>query len=186
MKFKALIPLLILIATIFSTGCSTAYKAALDERSLSTQTADATISATIMKAYLDDDDVSVMGIEPYTFVGHVYLVGEYENYIQKSKAISIAESVDGVTDVTTYMLPKKDDPTCDTTENLSILAAVKSALIGDGDIWSTSIEVKVVQCQVILLGLVKTKAEINKSITHAKAVEGVRKVKSYLRISNKP
>ena len=119
---------------ILSAGCGTAHKAALDERSLSQQTADATISATIMNAYLDEDDISVMGIEPYTFVGHVYLVGEYENSAQKSKAISIARNVKGVTDVTTYMLPKKDDPTCDTTESLSILAAVKSALIGDGDI----------------------------------------------------
>ncbi|ACS80163.1 BON domain-containing protein [Maridesulfovibrio salexigens] len=182
---RALLPLLILIATIFSAGCSTAYKAALDERSLSQQTSDAKISAAIMKAYLDDDDVSVMGIEPYTFIGHVYLVGEYENYAQRSKAIAIAKNVEGVTGTTTYLLPKKEDPTCDTTENLSILAAVKSALIGDGDIWSTNIEVKVVQCQVVLLGLVKTQAEINKSIAHAKAVEGVRKVKSYLRVSNK-
>ncbi|GKT30245.1 hypothetical protein ADUPG1_005446, partial [Aduncisulcus paluster] len=102
---RALLPLLILIATIFSAGCSTAYKAALDERSLSQQTSDASISAAIMKAYLDDDDVSVMGIEPYTFVGHVYLVGEYEIYTQRSKAISIARSVEGVTDITTYLLP---------------------------------------------------------------------------------
>ncbi|WP_321403625.1 BON domain-containing protein [Maridesulfovibrio sp.] len=186
MKLNNVLMLAVFITTIFFTGCSTAYKAVMDERSISTQTADATISGTIMKKYLDDDDVSVMGIEPYTFAGHVYLVGEYENLGQKSKAISIAENVEGVTNVTQYLLLKKELPDCGTTENLSILADVKSSLIGDGDIWSTNVEVKVVQCQVVLLGLVGSESEINKSITHAKNTEGVRKVKSYLRVSNKP
>ncbi|MGE4296430.1 MAG: BON domain-containing protein [Desulfovibrionaceae bacterium] len=182
------------IATLFlalalaltATGCGTVYKAAVDERSLGTQKADKTISATIMKRYLDDADMSVLGIEPYTFTGHVYLVGEYASAVQQTKAVSIAKAVEGVTGVTTYLLPEKDDPACGTTDNLGILAKVDAALIGDGDIWSTHVEVKVVQCQVVLLGLVATQAEMDKSIAHAKAVEGVRSVKSYLRVARKP
>lgn len=177
---------LLIVLVVATTGCGTMYKAAMDERSLSQQTADASISASIMKQYLDDDDVSVLGIEPYTFVGHVYLVGDYETDIQKQKAISIARGVEGVTGLTTYLLPEKDDPDCGTTDNVTILSKVKAALIGDGDIWSTNIEVKVVQCRVVLLGLVGSDAQIDKSIAHAKAVEGVRSVKSYLRVANKP
>lgn len=178
--------LLITILTMMTAGCGTIYKAAMDERSLGQQTADASISAAIMKAYLDDDDVSVLGIEPYTFSGDVYLVGEYENPTQKSKAVSIARSVEGVKNVITYLLPKKEDPACETSDNLGILASVKKDLIGDGDIWSTNVEVKVVQCRVVLLGLVGSQDQINKSIAHAKAVEGVRSVKSYLRVSQTP
>lgn len=182
-KRTYLVSVFILLALSLA-GCGTIYKAAMDERSVGQQTADATISGAIMKLYLEDDDVSVMGIEPYTFYGQVYLVGEYENTKQKSKAIAIAESVDGVKGVTTYLLPEKEDPTCETTDNLSILAAVKSALIGDGDIWSTNVEVKVVQCQVVLLGLVGSRDQLEQSIEHAKAVEGVRGVKSYLKVSS--
>lgn len=181
---KRIIGFILLVFFLVSlSGCGTVYKAAMDERSISQQTADASISASIMKQYLDDDDVSVMGIEPYTFNGRVYLVGEYENSTQRSKAIAIAKGVEGVTGVTTYLLAEKDDPNCGTTENLGILANVKKALIGDSDIWSTNVEVKVVQCQVVLLGLVGTSAEVTKSIAHAKAVEGVRSVKSYLQVA---
>ncbi|WP_461210961.1 BON domain-containing protein [Desulfocurvus sp. DL9XJH121] len=177
---------LIVALAMAAAGCGTIYKAAVDERSLSRQASDKTISATIMKRYYDDADMSVLGIEPYTYTGHVYLVGEYENATQKAKAVSIAKAVEGVAGVTTYLLPAKDDPACGTTENLDILAGVKAALIGDGDIWSTNVEVKVVQCQVVLLGLVGSEAEVGKSIAHAKAEEGVRAVKSYLRVANKP
>ncbi|WP_432735986.1 BON domain-containing protein [Maridesulfovibrio sp. FT414] len=185
-KCIAVFLMITMLAVLPLTGCGTIYKAAMDERSVGQQTADATISGTIMKRYLDDDEVSVMGIEPYTFMGQVFLVGEYETAAQKSKAIAIAESVEGVKGVTTYLLPKKEDPTCETSDNLGILASVKKELIADGDIWSTNVEVKVVQCQVVLLGLVGSQTQVDKSIAHAKAVEDVRGVKSYLRVSNKP
>lgn len=177
---------ILFIAALFLGGCGTIYKAALDERSLSTQAADKKISATIIKRYVDDDDMAVLGISPYTFTGKVYLVGEYENSTQKTKAVSIAKGVEGVTNIVTYLLPKKEDPSCKMGDNLKILGKVKTALIGDGDIWSTNVEVKTVQCQVVLLGLVGSSSEISKSIAHAKATEGVRSVKSYLRVANKP
>ncbi|WP_027720141.1 BON domain-containing protein [Maridesulfovibrio zosterae] len=181
-KHIAIYLILILMAVMSTTGCSTIYKGAMDERSVGQQTSDATISATIMKRYLDDDDVSVLSIEPYTFMSHVYLVGEYDNSVQITKAVSIAQNVEGVKGVSTYLVPKKEDPTCGTTDNLGILASVKKDLIGDGDIWSTNVEVKVVQCKVILLGLVGSQTQLDKSIAHAKAVEGVRGVKSYLKV----
>ncbi|MBG0791731.1 MAG: BON domain-containing protein [Desulfovibrionaceae bacterium] len=182
----AMTMLLLAVLAVTAAGCGTIYKAAVDERSVGQQAADASISGTILKRYVNDDEVSVLGIEPYTFTGHVYLVGEYETPAQKSKAVAIANGVDGVTRVTTYLLPKKDDPSCGTSDNVGILGKVKAALIGDGDIWSTNVEVKVVQCQVVLLGLVGSEAQVSKSIAHARGVKGVRSVKSYLRVARKP
>ena len=139
---------LALAKALAAAGCGTVYQAAMDERSLGTQAADKTISGTIMKRYPDDKDMSVLGIEPYTFSGQVYLVGEYESANKKSKAVSIAQAVEGVSGVTTYLLPRKSDPACGASDSLGILAKVKAALVGDKDIWSTNVEVKVVQCQV--------------------------------------
>jgi hyperosmotically inducible protein len=81
-------------------------------------------------------------------------------------------------------LPKKEDDTCGTTANLKLLANVKKALIGDKNISSTQIEVKAIQCKIILLGLVGSADEIKKAVSHAKAVEGVRSVKSFLKTQN--
>ena len=96
--------------------------------------------------------------------------------------MKLARQVEGVKSVTDHFLPKKEDEACGTTANLKLVAKVKKELIGDGDISSTQIEVKALQCNIILLGLVGSSNEISKATAHAKAVEGVRSVKSYLRV----
>jgi hyperosmotically inducible protein len=48
------------------------------------------------------------------------------------------------------------------------------------------VEIKTVQCHVVLLGIVGSTAERDKIINHAKSVPGVRSVKSFLRIKRKP
>jgi hyperosmotically inducible protein len=82
------------------------------------------------------------------------------------------------------LLPKKKDDLCGTDENFGIKAKVKLKLIKDKDIWSTNIDVKSIQCIVVLYGLVGSKNEIEKAIAHAKSVEGVRGVKSFLKSTN--
>jgi hyperosmotically inducible protein len=42
-------------------------------------------------------------------------------------------------------------------------------------------DVKTMQCTVVLWGLVGSKAEVDKAVGHAKSVEGVKQVKSFLR-----
>jgi len=93
----------------------------------------------------------------------------------------IASDVESVKSVTTYLLPKKKGDCCETSDNLAIIAKVKARLIKDKEIWSTNIKVKSVQCNVVLLGIVGSKAEIHKIIDHIKSVEGVRSVKSFLK-----
>jgi len=57
---------------------------------------------------------------------------------------------------------------------------LKSKLVADMDVWSTNIDVKVVQCHVVLLGIVESKEEITRAVAHARSVAGVRDVTSYL------
>ncbi|MGZ3606419.1 MAG: BON domain-containing protein, partial [Syntrophales bacterium] len=64
---------------------------------------------------------------------------------------------------------------------LAIRGKVDAKLVADKDIWSTNIDIKVVQCNVVLVGIVKTSREIAKATAHAKSVEGVRSVTSYLK-----
>ena len=173
---------IILILGILMTGCTTIYKSAVDERSVGEQYDDEKITMAIRNKFSDDEQVHFFDISTYCYDGHVYLVGEYDTVAQKNQAVKLAREVEGVKSVTDYFLPKKKDETCGTTDNLKLLAKVKKDLIGDGDISSTQIEVKALQCNIILLGLVSSADEINKAIAHAKAVEGVRNVKSFLKI----
>jgi hyperosmotically inducible protein len=59
---------------------------------------------------------------------------------------------------------------------------VDAKLIADDRIWSTNVDVKAVQCNVVLLGIVGTQQEISRSVAHARSVPGVRSVRSYLRV----
>ena len=173
---------IIFIVGSLMAGCGTIYKSAVDERSMGEQYDDEKITLAIRQKVLDDEKMKYFNISTYCYHGHVYLVGEYDTVDQKNRAVKLAREVAGVKSVTDYFLPKKEDPTCGTTDNLKLLATVKKDLIADGDISSTQIEVKPIQCNIVLLGLVGSSSEIKKAVSHAKSVQGVRSVKSFLQV----
>lgn len=179
------IPALMLLAllglTALSSGCAV-YDVAVEERNAGDWANDTAISLSIEKEFLADDSVKYLDYDAYSYEGHVYLIGEYESRSQVDKAVAIAKGVKDVRTVTTYMLPKKVNDLCGTTDNLDIYTSVKGKLINDKDIWSTNIDIETIQCHVVLLGIVGSKQEKAKAISHAKSVPGVRAVKSYLTV----
>ncbi|WP_147818697.1 BON domain-containing protein [Salidesulfovibrio onnuriiensis] len=162
-------------------GC-TVYKAAVDERNIGTIADDESITLTIKKDFLADDLIKYLDYDVASYEGRVYLMGEYESQAQVNRAISLAKKVDGVRSVTTYLLPKRENDTCGTTDNLELYARVNQKLIEDKEIWSTNVDVYTVQCNVVLVGIVGSATERNRAIAHARSVPGVRSVKSYLKV----
>lgn len=162
-------------------GCGTIYQTAVDERSVGAQADDVQIKATIFKRFVDDPLVKAAGISTYSYYGDVYLIGEYGSREEINRAIRIAKGVQGVRTVTDWLLPKRVNDTCGMTDNLGILAEVKKRLIKDEDIWSTNVEVQVVQCHVVLLGLVGSKREVDAAVAHARSVPDTRGVTSFLK-----
>ncbi len=107
-------------------------------------------------------------------------MGEYDNIQQKEKAEKMAKDVEGVKSVRTYLLPKKKGDACGTSDNVAITEKVDAKLAADKDTRSTNIDIKVVQCNVVLFGIVRSGEEIAKATAHAKSVGGVRNVTSFL------
>jgi hyperosmotically inducible protein len=99
---------------------------------------------------------------------------------QKNQAVKLAARVPGVKSVTEYFLPKQKDAACGVGDNLAAEAKIRAGLIGDTDLSSTQIENKLVQCHAVLLGMVRSKADIERAVAIAKGVQGVRSVKSFL------
>lgn len=96
-----------MICLLVISGCGTIYDAAVDERDIGTITSDTSIKGEILKGLVDDDDVKAGDISASCYNGHAYLIGEYDVPAQKSKAIAIAKGVEGVKDVTTYLVAKQ-------------------------------------------------------------------------------
>jgi len=179
---KLIFPFLVLLAVgLFANGC-TVYDVAVEERNVGDYANDEKIAFVIEKDFLADDLVKYMDFDASSYEGLVYIVGEYESRAQVNRAIEIAKSVEGVRSVTTYLLPKKANDSCGTTDNLDLYAKVKNLLVQDKDVWSTNVEIKTVQCNVVLLGIVGSSAERDRIIAHTKSVSGARSVKSFLRI----
>lgn len=180
---KYLAPLVLAVSLVTLPGCITAYKTAVDVREVSVIASDTKIKARIVKDYLDEDRIKTLDIFVAVYEGRVYLVGQYETPAQKDLAVKIAKAPEGVKSVTAHLLekPEKEDPGCITKTNLGIRSKIKSRLLKDQDISGTNIDVRSVQCNVVLVGLVWTADEARRAVEHVKGVEGVRSIKSYLR-----
>ena len=170
-------------SSVLSTVAEQIYITVVDHRDVKTILNDTTIKLTIINKFHDDDEINALdsldlSIECYK--GHVYLIGEYDKPVQKTRAIKIAKSIEGVKSVKTYLLPKNRNDICGIDENLEIMLSVKTNLIGDKDLWARNIDVKSVQCHVVLYGIVASDDKITKAIEHAKSVKDVRSVKSLL------
>ncbi len=143
---------------------------------------DDVITANIMAAYSQEDGKKISNIYPASYQGHLYLVGEYATMAQKNRAIEIARTTLGVRSLTFYLLPERTPPFCSTMENLEIQTRVNASLINDSALRSANIDVRTVQCNAVLLGVVASEQEAEASLFLAQNVAGVRDVQSYLRV----
>ena len=179
---KKLLCLLAVVAVCYSlTGCAI-YNAAVDERNISEQFDDASISASIVKDIASSDNVSPLGVAVRTYNGRVHLVGEVDSLSERSQAIAIARKTEGVRDVIPYLLLENDNDLCGTADNLTMEAKLKKDLVGDKDIWSTNVTIDAVQCNIVLTGIVRSFKERDEIISYARNIPKVRSVKSYIQV----
>jgi hyperosmotically inducible protein len=169
------------------SGCAAMYFVAADERDMQTIIQDTNIKETIVQALKSADEDNFTDIFVACYNGYVYLVGEYKTEAQKKEAIEIARRYEGVKMVMPYLLPKKEgeDPGCAKGYDRALTLSIKTMLITDGAVKSTNVDVKVVQCNVALMGYVGSEAEARSAVYNVTLVEGVRSVLSFLRFKSK-
>ncbi len=170
-----------LTASILTTGCGTIYSAAVDKRNVKTIASDTSIKSKIMKKLSEDKSSDLLNVSVTSYEGDVFLVGEYESVVQRDRFVAAAKAIEGVASISSYFVKADKNHPCGTKQNVGITAKVKTSLIKDKSIWSTNVNVKTMQCQVVLWGTVGKAEEVEKSVSHAKAVEGVQSVKSFLK-----
>ena len=175
MKSHILGALLLLIA-VSSSGCAAGV--VMDERSVGTQLSDAEIVTSVKSSLLGDDMSKGLDVHVYSFKAHVYLVGEVDNAYRKH-TVTIAEKTEGVRQVTAHWFPVG---TSDGGNDLAIETRVAKALLFAKDVRSTQVEVEVWGGNVVLLGLMESRADIDRAVSATKGVSGVKSVTSYLTV----
>jgi osmotically-inducible protein OsmY len=172
------------LSVVLVAGCTTVartgYEAATDERSLATQTADTKISATIKKQLLESKVKGTGGLDVYCRNGAVVLAGVVERGSPAgSEAASIARRVEGVKRVETYFVPEQPSSVSD----FAIKQKINARLIGDGDLKAGQVDMSVLAGHVVLVGVVDSRAKVDKVVAHARATDGVVAVKSFIQVA---
>ncbi len=146
---------------------------------------DTAITAKVKALYAQAPEIKVLDISVSTANQTVVLTGEVATDSQYEKAISIAESVHGVSDVNADNLSVKSStaPLSDTY----ITAKVKGSLMREKlfgkeavEVWPVTVETK--EGVVYLTGTVNSAQESANIVKIANAVKGVRSVNSALTV----
>ena len=171
-----LIVLTLALASLAWTPWGAVYESARDERSLKEQAADKAIVLSVKGALADRDAKKALKVKVYSFVGRVFLVGAVDDEAFRDFAVKTARGTKEVKTVKTHFVKETDTIKSD----LEIAARVRAALIASKDLSSTQIENEVMNGEVVMLGMIRSRTDASIAVRIARGVEGVRKATSYL------
>lgn len=163
------------------TGCAMPAMLRSEEPS-SLQAEDERIVAEISTRCLKNETITYLDIQPYSYGRHVYLVGEAGSPEELDLVVALAKSVQDVRSVTTYVLPKPEQPVCSFLDNARIQSRVLTALDSGGKDAPRRVNLTVFQCVVVLTGEVDSRETEAKLLSEVQTVDEARKVKSLLRV----
>jgi len=175
---------LLLMLSVVLAGCSPyvlavkeSYDVATDPRSVLTQATDTQAEVQIKAALLASPVRGTSGIDVYCRQGVVVLVGVVPPGSQAGQAaIGIARQTPGVRRVETYFVPSRPSWESD----IAIKEQIRAVLIADPVLVSGRVDIAVYAGHVVLIGVVDSRANVQRFISDAGSVPGVVSVTSYI------
>ena len=181
MRMKHVLPLMLVVALAgcapYALAVKETYDVATDPRSLTTQATDTQAEVQIKAALLASPVRGTSGIDVYCRQGVVVLVGVVPPGSQAGQAaVSIARGTPGVRRVETYFVPSRPSWESD----IEIKEQIRVALIADPALVSGRVDIAVYAGHIVLVGVVDSRANVQKFIADARSVSGVVSVTSYI------
>jgi osmotically-inducible protein OsmY len=175
-----------LILAVLLTGCcgSTTvggwgYDAATDQRSVGKQADDNMIWGQIKNDLLQSGVKGTEQISVFCFNGIVVLAGVVAKGSEAgTEAVRIAHRVQGVKKVETFFLPSQQSLISD----FEIKEKIHFKMVGDSDLMAAQVDMTVIDGHVVLVGVVSSRAKVEKIIAIARATDGVKAVKSFIQV----
>ena len=146
---------------------------------------DAAIVSDIHARYTAEKSTSNLKVNVTSHGGLVEISGKVSTDAEADKLIELAESADGVKDVTANHLRVKESkhPLKDSAITAKIKGKfIREKLFGGEDVAVIGVKIVTTNGTVYLTGKVKSKEEMDNAVKLAKSVKGVKKVDSRLEL----
>jgi len=151
--------------------------------SLGTEVDDALITTRVKSALMTDMKLKSYDIKVETRKGEVLLSGFADSQSQLDEAVRVTRSVEGVKNIQNNVTIKGATTSVGTKLDDSIITGkVKTALMNDSSIKSSDIAVVTRNEEVQLSGFVNSQEQMDKAVSVAKTVQGVRSVSNEMKI----
>jgi osmotically-inducible protein OsmY len=180
-KMKQVLPLILVIALAscapYALAVKETYEVATDPRSVMTQATDTQAEVQIKAALLASPVRGTSGLDVYCRQGVVVLVGVVPPGSQAGhEAVRIARETPGGKRVETYFVDSRPS----WTNDLEIKEQIRASLIADPALISGRVDIAVYAGHVVLVGVVDSRANVQKFIADANSVSGVVSVTSFI------
>ncbi len=193
---RHLIALLILSGAALSAACTpvgvvlgagaVAGSTALQERGFEQAVEDKGIELSIRKRVIDTDFETFQRIGVSVVEGRVLLTGLVPKAEDRVKVVETTWQTDGVVEVINEVLIGDDVGFFDTGFDLKIEKALELALTLDNQIKAVNYIPDSMAGTLFLIGIAQSQAELDRVLAHARELERVRRVISYVQLKESP
>lgn len=183
-----------LLAALTLPGCAgtvigagaTAGTAAMEERGISGAADDTAIRLRLNALYSGEDERLWRKIGFQVYGGRVLLTGALDTPAMQAKAVQLAWQADGVTEVINEIEVAESGGLTGYGRDTWIATQLKSKLLFDKEVSSINYSIDTVRGKVYLIGLAQSRQELDRVINHARSIDYVQKVVSYVKIKRPP
>ena len=171
-------------STVIGAG-ALAGNAAMQERGFVKTVEDTTIEAKISASLLSYSAELFIDVSAEVYEGRALLTGKVEQTEDRIEAVRIAWNVSGVTEVINEIQVKNTSDLLDAARDHWVTAELSTKITIDNRIKGVNYSIDTVNGTVYIMGIAQSQAELDRVLNHARQLEYVRRVISYVRIKDK-
>ena len=180
---------LVLISTLALGGCAGAVigsgaavgTAAYQERGIQGVARDMATATRMRTKLLDAGEEYVTGVGIEVYEGRILLTGMLADENMRATVVGLAWKTDGVKDVINEIQPGKATLR-DLAKDSWITAQLQSKITFDKRILAINYSIETVNGIIYLIGIAQNQAELDRVITHARAIGYVKRIIPHVRV----
>lgn len=167
---------------LIGAGAAVATKAA-EDRGFRGALSDTGLEAEISHLWFQHDESMFQKLSITVYEGRVLITGSVPTDQMRYEAIRLAWQPEEVTEVINEIHVGKDTNFQQVASDIIIANKLRGLLLLNGDVKAINYNLEVVSGTVYLIGIARTRGELNLVIEEARNISGVRNVISHVRIA---